>query len=71
MLQRLILIDCVSVCVSQLNGFVERHIEAGGVEGPPQMSSPLMLIESFLEALTNCDKDGRIVLTKSSMRIHV
>ena len=30
----------------------------------PQMNSPLMLIESFLQALTNADKDGRIVITK-------
>jgi limonene-1,2-epoxide hydrolase len=30
----------------------------------PQMNSPLMLIESFLQALTNADKDGRIVITR-------
>ena len=29
-----------------------------------QMNSPLMLIESFLQALTNADKDGRIVITR-------
>ena len=27
-------------------------------------SSPLMIIESFLTALTNTDQDGRIVITK-------
>ena len=27
-------------------------------------SSPLQIIESFLEALTNADKDGRIVVNK-------
>ena len=30
-----------------------------------QMRSPLMIIESFLSALTSADKDGRIVVTKS------
>ena len=29
-----------------------------------QMNSPLMLIESFLQALTNADKDGRIVIAR-------
>ena len=28
------------------------------------ISSPLMIIESFLTALTNADQDGRIVITK-------
>jgi chromosome transmission fidelity protein 1 len=31
-----------------------------------QMRSPLMIIESFLSALTSADKDGRIVVTKSA-----
>ena len=35
-----------------------------GTTFAPQMNSPLMLIESFLQALTNVDKDGRIVITK-------
>ena len=30
------------------------------------MSSPLMIIESFLTALTNADQDGRIVITKKN-----
>ena len=30
----------------------------------PEMNSPLMQIESFLEALTNADKDGRMVLNR-------
>ena len=30
-----------------------------------QMRSPLMIIESFLSALTSADKDGRIVVTKT------
>ena len=29
-----------------------------------QMNSPLMLIEGFLQALTNMDSDGRIVISK-------
>ena len=32
-----------------------------------QMRSPLMIIESFLSALTSADKDGRIVVTKSGI----
>ncbi|ESO99999.1 hypothetical protein LOTGIDRAFT_112727 [Lottia gigantea] len=31
------------------------------------MSSPLMHIESFLQALTNADKDGRIVISKQGL----
>ena len=31
---------------------------------PHQMNSPLMLVESFLQALTNADKDGRIVIAR-------
>ncbi|KAK3592699.1 hypothetical protein CHS0354_037835 [Potamilus streckersoni] len=31
------------------------------------MSSPLMHIEGFLQALTNADKDGRIVINKQSL----
>ena len=27
-------------------------------------TSPLQIIESFLEALTNADKDGRVVVNK-------
>ncbi|XP_029644218.1 ATP-dependent DNA helicase DDX11-like isoform X1 [Octopus sinensis] len=34
---------------------------------PPEMRSPLMHIESFLEALTNADKDGRIVLNRKNL----
>ena len=34
------------------------------------MSSPLMHIESFLLALTNADKDGRIVINKQSNVLH-
>ncbi|GAB1601699.1 ATP-dependent DNA helicase DDX11-like isoform X1 [Argonauta hians] len=34
---------------------------------PPEMRSPLMHIESFLAALTNTDKDGRIVLNRKKL----
>ena len=38
---------------------------AGDEDGLYQSSnSPLQIIESFLEALTNADKDGRIVVNK-------
>lgn len=48
---------------------------AGGggaaVEGNPrQMNSPLMLIETFLQALTNTDSDGRIVVTRNGASCH-
>ena len=33
-------------------------------ESSPTPQSPLMHIESFLEALTNADRDGRIVINK-------
>ncbi len=38
---------------------------AGGEGNTRQMNSPLMLIESFLQALTNTDSDGRIVITRN------
>lgn len=34
---------------------------------PPEMNSPLMHIEGFLEALTNADKDGRMVVNRKSL----
>ena len=40
-------------------------VGAGGVEATRQMNSPLMLVEAFLRALTNTDKDGRIVITRA------
>ena len=30
-------------------------------------SSPLQIIENFLEALTNADKDGRVVVNKQGV----
>lgn len=36
----------------------------------PVLSSPLMHIEGFLLALTNADKDGRIVLNKQRKSTH-
>ena len=38
--------------------------EGGHVGSGHQMNSPLMLIVTFLQALTNADKDGRIVISK-------
>jgi hypothetical protein len=35
------------------------------------LSSPLMHIEGFLEALTNANKDGRIVINKQSQSTRV
>lgn len=53
------------ILLLQLNGFVDRYFDPTLVGGPSQYNSPLMLIETFIHALTNCDKDGRIVVTKS------
>ena len=39
----------------------------GGVAIRHQMNSPLMLIESFLQALTNADRDGRIVVNRKGV----
>ena len=32
-------------------------------------TSPLQIIESFLEALTNADKDGRVVVNKQGEKL--
>ena len=40
-------------------------VGSGSVGDEKQMRSPLMIIESFLTALTSADKDGRIVITKA------
>lgn len=32
-------------------------------------TSPLQIIESFLEALTNADKDGRVVVNKQGENV--
>lgn len=37
------------------------------ITSAPEMNSPLMHIEGFLEALTNADKDGRMVLNRKSL----
>lgn len=34
------------------------------VEIKPTMASPMMLVESFLFALTNANKDGRVVIQR-------
>lgn len=36
----------------------------GSVEDRPVMASPMMLVESFLFALTSANKDGRVVMEK-------
>ena len=46
--------------VVELTGVV-----SGGGKESNQMRSPLMIIESFLRALTSADKDGRIVISKA------
>ena len=74
---------CFSVVSSSFNGFccfsavgggqvqVKQSGRGQGVGGAGvderQMRSPLMIIESFLSALTSADKDGRIVVTKKGL----
>ncbi|XP_027015139.1 ATP-dependent DNA helicase DDX11 isoform X2 [Tachysurus fulvidraco] len=41
-------------------------IHQGSVEDRPVMASPLMLVESFLFALSNANKDGRVVMEKQA-----
>ncbi|XP_060779251.1 ATP-dependent DNA helicase DDX11 isoform X3 [Neoarius graeffei] len=38
----------------------------GSVEDKPIMASPMMLVESFLLALTSANKDGRVVMEKQA-----
>ncbi|KAI4902620.1 hypothetical protein NFI96_032937 [Prochilodus magdalenae] len=40
--------------------------QQGAVEDRPLMASPMMLVESFLFALTNANKDGRVVMDKQA-----
>ena len=55
------------------------YVAASGITGDHQMpdgshaitSSPLMIIESFLAALTNADQDGRIVIAKKQGSLYV
>ncbi|KAK2552603.1 ATP-dependent DNA helicase DDX11 [Acropora cervicornis] len=59
-----------NVNLFKLNGFVDKYqsgqVDTGlNVELAYQSStSPLQIIESFLEALTNADKDGRVVVNR-------
>ena len=40
------------------------HLER---DSPTVLSSPLLLIEAFLQALTAVDKDGRVVVTRRGL----
>ncbi|XP_068701537.1 ATP-dependent DNA helicase DDX11-like [Montipora foliosa] len=56
-----------SMISKKLNGFIDKYQSAqiNSVEEANQSSSsPLQIIESFLDALTNADKDGRVVVNK-------
>ncbi|XP_015764669.1 PREDICTED: putative ATP-dependent RNA helicase DDX11-like protein 8 [Acropora digitifera] len=59
-----------SMISKKLNGFVDKY-QSGQVDTGLNVeqayhssSSPLQIIESFLEALTNADKDGRVVVNR-------
>ncbi|KAJ7323127.1 DEAD H (Asp-Glu-Ala-Asp His) box helicase 11 [Desmophyllum pertusum] len=57
-----------SMISKKLNGFIDKYhsvqVGAGAEEDTLYQSSPLQVIENFLEALTNADKDGRVVVNK-------
>ncbi|CAH3021764.1 unnamed protein product [Porites evermanni] len=56
-----------SMISKKLSGFIDKYSssQVDAAEGETyQTNSPLQIIESFLEALTNADKDGRIVVNK-------
>ncbi|XP_078369659.1 ATP-dependent DNA helicase DDX11-like isoform X2 [Oculina patagonica] len=59
-----------SIISKKLNGFIDRYqsVQVGTATEEDTLyqssSSPLQIIESFLEALTNADKDGRVVVNK-------
>ena len=44
--------------------------EEASADNFTRLSSPLMQIESFLEALTNANKDGRIVVHKKGTTLY-
>lgn len=47
------------------DGKCKTEDDAANLESPTMMSSPLMHIEGFLAALTNADKDGRVVVNRN------
>eukprot|EP00794_Sanderia_malayensis_P007331 gene7330-8151_t len=58
-----------SMIAKKLNGFVDKYLQAVGSlqhsdDGDMPKSSQFFHIEAFLEALTNVNKDGRILVTK-------
>lgn len=55
---------CVCVCV------IAPVDHQGSVEDRPVMASPMMLVESFLFALTSANKDGRVVMEKQGKLLH-
>lgn len=49
------------MCVFDVLEVSEQQV---AVEDKPIMASPMMLVESFLFALTNANKDGRVVIQR-------
>ena len=77
LVMQVIIISCISLqyCIVVIaiitavqSAAVEKKPVPSHTGATPQMNSPLMLIESFLQALTNADKDGRIVITRKGTR---
>ncbi|GFS04447.1 ATP-dependent DNA helicase chl1 [Elysia marginata] len=50
----------------EINTSLEATVDSTQQTSQPTMSSPLMQIESFLDALTNADQNGRIVINKQT-----
>ena len=73
LVMQVIIISCISLQYCILVIAIITAVQSAAVEKlsvpsragvTHQMNSPLMLIESFLQALTNADKDGRIFITR-------
>lgn len=77
LVMQVIIISCISlqyciVVIAIITAVQSAAVEEKSVPSHAgvthQMNSPLMLIESFLQALTSADKDGRIVITRKGTR---
>ena len=63
--------DILSIIAAVQSTAVEKKPVPSHAGATHQMNSPLMLIETFLQALTNADKDGRIIITRKGTIIAI
>lgn len=64
--------DTVCSFAFQLNGFVDKYgasvtMDFGTSAEEAKASSQFMFVEAFINCLTNCNTDGRVLLTRSGM----